>query len=67
MIDSIILIKYYKKLSLLNLFIKDWILSIREDLIELIKQPINQSFKSIVKRTRILLAIGPAVYPLGAE
>ena len=32
-----------------------------------IKQPINQSFKSIVEETRIPLAIGPAVYPLRAE
>ena len=32
-----------------------------------IKQPINQSFKSTVKETRIPLAIGPAVHPLRAE
>ena len=35
--------------------------------IESIKQPINQSFKSTVKETRIPLAIGLAVYPLKAE
>ena len=34
---------------------------------QLIKQLINQSFKSTVKRIRTPLAIGPAVYPLGAE
>ena len=32
-----------------------------------IKQSINQSFKSTVKKTRISLAIGPAVHPLRAK
>ena len=39
----------------------------RKFLAQSIKQPINQSFKSTVEGTRILLAIGPAVYPLRAE